>query len=157
MGTTSLPLFFFATRMINLCNHNNACQVTYGSFRRFLGTDDYDFLSMRIGDVKNFNMRKWRHKNIKIIKIEDEQTCKCFSLPAVSEHFWISPVSEGQILCWESTRLDMDNYSAKKFSSNNSYKYKAVTFLDKGDDFGTNLLLIIDSLISMDWTTKMKH
>ena len=82
---------------------------------------------MRIGDVKNFNMRKWRHKNIKIIKIEDEQTCKCFSLPAVLDHFWISPVSEGQILCWESTRLDMDNYSAKKFSSNNLCKYKAVT------------------------------
>ena len=35
---------------------------------------------MRIEDMKHLNMRMWRHKNIKITKIEDEKTCNmCFT------------------------------------------------------------------------------
>ena len=30
---------------------------------------------MRIEDMTHLNVRKWRHKNIKLIKIEDEETC----------------------------------------------------------------------------------
>ena len=41
-----------------------------------LRTEDWDFLSMMIEDMTHLNMRKWRHKNIKLIKIEDEEICK---------------------------------------------------------------------------------
>ena len=71
-----------------------------------------------------------------------------------------SLVSEGQILSWECTWWDMDNYLAKRVSFNNLYKYKLlqggfymkITFIDRGDDFVSNFLLIIESSFSMDWT-----
>ena len=65
-------------------------------FALFLGviqafSEDRGLRSLKYEDwgYETLQMRKWRHKNIKIIKNKDEETCSmCFNSTSVLEHFW---------------------------------------------------------------------